>query len=94
MTHHNFISIRGFVLTNSSHLNIDLSVNVQIRGGLHICMMGDPGVARSQILKHIINVAPRRVYCCEETRTAILVRWLRYCSQTTYLEHNIDDTLR
>jgi DNA replication licensing factor MCM7 len=29
---------------------------------LHICLMGDPGVAKSQLLKHIINVSPRGVY--------------------------------
>ncbi|KAK8949868.1 Protein PROLIFERA [Platanthera guangdongensis] len=39
-----------------------LSDGMKIRGDLHICMMGDPGVAKSQLLKHIINVAPRGVY--------------------------------
>ncbi|XP_078168439.1 minichromosome maintenance (MCM2/3/5) family protein isoform X2 [Carex rostrata] len=39
-----------------------LSDGMKIRGDLHICLMGDPGVAKSQLLKHIINVAPRGVY--------------------------------
>ncbi|XP_072996283.1 DNA replication licensing factor MCM7 isoform X1 [Typha latifolia] len=39
-----------------------LSDGMKIRGDLHLCLMGDPGVAKSQLLKHIINVAPRGVY--------------------------------
>ncbi|KAK8588197.1 hypothetical protein V6N13_087141 [Hibiscus sabdariffa] len=39
-----------------------LKDGMKIRGDLHICLMGDPGVAKSQLLKHIINVAPRAVY--------------------------------
>ncbi|TYI69365.1 hypothetical protein E1A91_D08G150100v1, partial [Gossypium mustelinum] len=34
----------------------------KIRGDLHIFLMGDPGVAKSQLLKHIINLEPRGVY--------------------------------
>lgn len=35
---------------------------MRLRGDLHICLMGDPGVAKSQLLKHITKVAPRSVY--------------------------------
>lgn len=35
---------------------------LQIRGDLHVCLMGDPGVAKSQLLKQICMVAPRAVY--------------------------------
>ncbi|KAF9604560.1 hypothetical protein IFM89_008004, partial [Coptis chinensis] len=36
-----------------------LKDGMKIRGDLHVCLMGDPGVAKSQLLKHIINVAPK-----------------------------------
>ncbi|XP_074316027.1 DNA replication licensing factor MCM7 isoform X1 [Silene latifolia] len=39
-----------------------LKDGMQIRGDVHICLMGDPGVAKSQLLKYIVNVAPRGVY--------------------------------
>lgn len=35
---------------------------MRLRGDVHICLMGDPGVAKSQLLKHITKVAPRAVY--------------------------------
>lgn len=35
---------------------------MKIRGDLNICLMGDPGVAKSQLLKHISKIAPRSVY--------------------------------
>ena len=35
---------------------------MRIRGDVHVCLMGDPGVAKSQLLKHNAALAPRGVY--------------------------------
>jgi DNA replication licensing factor MCM7 len=40
----------------------DTGDGMKIRGDLNICLMGDPGVAKSQLLKYISKIAPRGVY--------------------------------
>jgi DNA replication licensing factor MCM7 len=35
---------------------------MKLRGDIHMLMMGDPGVAKSQLLKQVCRVAPRAVY--------------------------------
>ena len=39
-----------------------LADGMRIRGDMHVCLMGDPGVAKSQLLKHVARLAPRGVY--------------------------------
>ncbi|MDI6643004.1 MAG: LAGLIDADG family homing endonuclease [Candidatus Hodarchaeaceae archaeon] len=41
---------------------IELDDGTRIRGDTHILMSGDPGTAKSQILKWVANVAPRGLY--------------------------------
>lgn len=36
--------------------------NVRIRGEINIALIGDPGIAKSQLLKHISHLAPRAIY--------------------------------
>eukprot|EP00967_Tisochrysis_lutea_P028319 scaffold32961_cov26-Tisochrysis_lutea.AAC.1 len=35
---------------------------MKLRGDVHVCLMGDPGVAKSQLLKYVTRISPRSVY--------------------------------
>jgi replicative DNA helicase Mcm len=41
-----------------------------IRGDIHIAMIGDPGTAKSQILRYMANLAPRGIYTSGKSSSA------------------------
>lgn len=53
---------KALVLNLVGGVNRTMKDGMKIRGDINILMMGDPGVAKSQLLKHIVSVAPRAVY--------------------------------
>lgn len=53
---------RALLLQLVSGCTRSLPDGMRIRGDLHILLMGDPGVAKSQLLKHVASIAPRGVY--------------------------------
>ena len=40
----------------------EMNDGMKIRGTINALLMGDPGVAKSQLLKHIASFAPRGIY--------------------------------
>lgn len=53
---------KALLLQLISGVTRTLPDGMKIRGDINICLMGDPGVAKSQLLKHIASVAPRGHY--------------------------------
>ena len=43
-------------------VNKEMEDGMKIRGNINILLMGDPGVAKSQLLKYIAHISPRGVY--------------------------------
>jgi DNA replication licensing factor MCM7 len=53
---------RALLLLMVGGVTREMEDGMKIRGDLNVCLMGDPGVAKSQLLKYMTKIAPRAVY--------------------------------
>ena len=62
---------------------VDKSPNgMRIRGNINICIMGDPGVAKSQLLSFIDRLAPRSKYYTKHSLKVL--SWRPSCNRSQY----------
>lgn len=52
-------------------VNKEMFDGMKIRGNINILLLGDPGVAKSQLLKYIANISPRGVYTTGKGSSAV-----------------------
>merc|ERR1712190_308371 len=53
---------KALLLVLIGSLTKTMKDGIKIRGDIHTLFMGDPGVAKSQLMKQAVNIAPRSVY--------------------------------
>ena len=53
---------RALLLQMIGGVTKQMEDGMKIRGNINVLLMGDPGVAKSQLLKHISSFAPRGIY--------------------------------
>ena len=54
---------KALLLLLAGGVPVNSGDGLKIRGELNMLLVGDPGLAKSQLLKHISSVAPRGIYC-------------------------------
>ena len=53
---------KALLLLMVGGISKEMTDGMKIRGNINVLLMGDPGVAKSQLMKHIANFAPRGIY--------------------------------
>ncbi|MHC1611350.1 MAG: minichromosome maintenance protein MCM [Candidatus Methanospirareceae archaeon] len=60
----------AMVLQLFSGVPKELPDKTRVRGDIHVLLVGDPGVAKSQLLTYLVNLAPRGLYTSGKSSSA------------------------
>lgn len=61
---------KGIALALFGGVSRKLPDGTRLRGDIHVLLVGDPGVAKSQILRYVANLAPRAIYTSGKSSSA------------------------
>ncbi|ASJ17329.1 DNA replication licensing factor [Thermococcus chitonophagus] len=61
---------KGIALALFGGVPRTLPDGTRLRGDIHVLLVGDPGVAKSQILRYVSNLAPRAIYTSGKSSSA------------------------
>lgn len=62
---------KAIALQLFSGIEINMEDGSHLRGDIHVLLVGDPAIAKSQILKYIVKLAPRGVYANAKTSSGV-----------------------
>ena len=48
----------------------DMPDQSRLRGDIHVLLIGDPGIAKSQLLRYVVKLAPRAIYTSGQSSTS------------------------
>ena len=51
-------------------LSKDMPDGSRLRGDIHVLLIGDPGIAKSQLLRYVVKLSPRAIYTSGQSSTA------------------------
>lgn len=62
---------KAIALQQFSGVRKDLPDGTVLRGNIHIALIGDPGIAKSQLLRKAIRISPRGIFTSGKTSSAV-----------------------
>ncbi|MDO8874372.1 MAG: minichromosome maintenance protein MCM [Methanoregula sp.] len=61
---------QAIVLQMFGGIRKEMPDGTQLRGDIHVLLIGDPGIAKSQLLRYVVKLSPRAIYTSGQSSTS------------------------